>query len=276
MKYPAHKSNHSILGGLLPWGFPGSSNSKESASMWETWVWSLGWKDLLENGKAPTPVFLPRQFHGQRILVGYSPWSHRESDMAEWFTLAHLLAFWDGPRSVLSDAWETNSEGEKGTAREARKETERVVPRCLLLFSQPQGQLLPHPLLGALGSSAERPVWRLSLLLYEVAHFNSQLQRLLALSRLQGTPGSLPITGDARWERSQWEQLGGLVPQPVQGVRLAPSLEDVAWFTQPTRNWLAVSHSYEKSLVCRIWKERQVSMSRTTGKERRTQAERNC
>ena len=24
----------------------------------------------------PTPVFLPGKSHGQRILVGYSPWSH--------------------------------------------------------------------------------------------------------------------------------------------------------------------------------------------------------
>ena len=28
----------------------------------------------------PTPVFLPREFHGQRSLVGYSPWGHKESD----------------------------------------------------------------------------------------------------------------------------------------------------------------------------------------------------
>ena len=29
----------------------------------------------------PTPVFLPREFHGQRSLVGYSSWGRRESDM---------------------------------------------------------------------------------------------------------------------------------------------------------------------------------------------------
>ena len=28
-----------------------------------------------------TPVFLPGKFHAQRSLVGYSPWSHKESDM---------------------------------------------------------------------------------------------------------------------------------------------------------------------------------------------------
>ena len=31
----------------------------------------------------PTPVFLPRESHGQRSLMGYSPQTHKESDMTE-------------------------------------------------------------------------------------------------------------------------------------------------------------------------------------------------
>ena len=31
----------------------------------------------------PTPVFLPGKSHGQRNLVGYSPWGHEESDTTE-------------------------------------------------------------------------------------------------------------------------------------------------------------------------------------------------
>ena len=31
----------------------------------------------------PTPVFLPGESHGQRNLVGYSPWGCKESDMTE-------------------------------------------------------------------------------------------------------------------------------------------------------------------------------------------------
>ena len=31
----------------------------------------------------PTPVFLPGESHGQRSLVGYSPWGHKESVMTE-------------------------------------------------------------------------------------------------------------------------------------------------------------------------------------------------
>ena len=34
----------------------------------------------------PTPIFLPREFHGQRSLAGYSPWDHKELDTAEWLS----------------------------------------------------------------------------------------------------------------------------------------------------------------------------------------------
>ena len=34
----------------------------------------------------PTPVFLPGDFHGQRRLVDYSPWDHKELDMTERLT----------------------------------------------------------------------------------------------------------------------------------------------------------------------------------------------
>ena len=29
------------------------------------------------------PVFLPGEFHGQRSLLGYSPWDHKESNTTE-------------------------------------------------------------------------------------------------------------------------------------------------------------------------------------------------
>ena len=31
----------------------------------------------------PTPVFLPREFHGQRSLAGYSPLGPKESDTTD-------------------------------------------------------------------------------------------------------------------------------------------------------------------------------------------------
>ena len=35
------------------------------------------------NGNPLTPVFLREKSHGQRSLVGYSPWGHKESDMTK-------------------------------------------------------------------------------------------------------------------------------------------------------------------------------------------------
>ena len=49
----------------------------------ETWVQSLGWEDPLEKEMTTTPVFLPGKFHGQKSLVGCSPWGHKESDTTE-------------------------------------------------------------------------------------------------------------------------------------------------------------------------------------------------
>ena len=37
----------------------------------------------------PTSVFLPEKSHGQRSLVGYSPWGHREPDITGCLTHTH-------------------------------------------------------------------------------------------------------------------------------------------------------------------------------------------
>ena len=49
---------------------------------WEfdPWVRKIRWRRKWR----PTPVSLPGQAHGQRRLVGYSPWRSRESDTSEW------------------------------------------------------------------------------------------------------------------------------------------------------------------------------------------------
>ena len=46
-------------------------------------VRSLHGEDPLKKEWQPTPVFSPREFHGQRSLVDYSPQGHKESDMTE-------------------------------------------------------------------------------------------------------------------------------------------------------------------------------------------------
>ena len=43
------------------------------------WVGKIPWRRAWQ----ATPVLLPGNTHGQRSLAGYSPWSHKESDMTE-------------------------------------------------------------------------------------------------------------------------------------------------------------------------------------------------
>ena len=49
----------------------------------ETWFRSLGWEDPWSRKWQPTPVFLAGKSHGQRSLVGYSPWGHTELAITE-------------------------------------------------------------------------------------------------------------------------------------------------------------------------------------------------
>ena len=65
--------------------------------MWETWVqflsWedSLGWKDPWRKEKLSISVFWPGEFHGQRSLMGYSPWGSKELDSTERLKLLFSL-----------------------------------------------------------------------------------------------------------------------------------------------------------------------------------------
>ena len=43
------------------------------------------------NERQLTPVVLHGEFHGQRSLVGYSPWGHKESDMTDRLTHTHVV-----------------------------------------------------------------------------------------------------------------------------------------------------------------------------------------
>jgi len=45
----------------------------------DLWVGKIPWRRRWP----PTPVFLHGEVHGQRNLLGYSPWGHKDSDMTE-------------------------------------------------------------------------------------------------------------------------------------------------------------------------------------------------
>ena len=54
------------------------------------WVRKIPWRKAWRS----TPVVLPGEFHGQRSLMGYSPWGCKDLDITEWLTL-----------SITSHAW---------------------------------------------------------------------------------------------------------------------------------------------------------------------------
>ena len=61
---------------------------KNLPAVWETWVRSLGWEDLLEKGKATHSSILPGEFHGLQSL-----WGRKESDTAERLLLSSQAPF---------------------------------------------------------------------------------------------------------------------------------------------------------------------------------------
>ena len=63
---------------------------KNLPAMQEIWIQFLGREDFLKNGMATHSSILHGEFHGQRSLVGHSPWGCRELDMTEWLTLSLL------------------------------------------------------------------------------------------------------------------------------------------------------------------------------------------
>ena len=80
-------------------GFPAGAVVKNPTQ--ETQVWSLSWEDSPGEGNSnPTPVFLPGESHGQRSLVGYSPWGREESHTTE-HTHAHMVSQTCFPRNLL-------------------------------------------------------------------------------------------------------------------------------------------------------------------------------
>ena len=73
--------------------FPGSTRGEEPACQrrrhktpsFGPWVGKVPWR----RKRQPTPVFLPGDSHGQRSLVGNSPWGQRESDPTDQLNQHH-------------------------------------------------------------------------------------------------------------------------------------------------------------------------------------------
>ena len=60
------------------WASLVAQTAKNPSSMQENQVQSLGQEDPLKREWQATPIFLPGKPHGQRNLVGHSPWGCKE------------------------------------------------------------------------------------------------------------------------------------------------------------------------------------------------------
>ena len=86
-----------------------SASGKELASQcrrhkrwrFNPWVGKIPWRRAWQ----PTPVFWPWEFHWERNLAVYSPWSHKESVMSE--ACMHRVG-------KLYLCWNTKSDNRKG------------------------------------------------------------------------------------------------------------------------------------------------------------------
>ena len=75
-------------------GLPWRLSRKESACKagdagggFDPWVGKMPWRRAWK----PTPVLLPGECHGQRSLVGCSPWGLKELDTTERLSTAHIV-----------------------------------------------------------------------------------------------------------------------------------------------------------------------------------------
>ena len=89
----------------------------------ELWVWSLNQEYALEEEMATHSSILAGIIHGQRSLVGCSPWGHKELDTTEWRTHANIIQTrilrWNHPKL----GWGLNSMMSVLTSQTEKKNT---------------------------------------------------------------------------------------------------------------------------------------------------------
>ena len=83
------------------------------------------------------PVFLPGAFNGQRSLVGYNPWGHKESDMTEQSTDTQRRQHKRNGTSLDLEHWIRGwrvGEGHFDIERSVQKSTlDQMLSRCWVL-----------------------------------------------------------------------------------------------------------------------------------------------
>ena len=128
-------------GGVVIWASPGGTSSKEPACQcrrrkkpgFDPWVGKMPWRRAWQ----PTPVFLPGESHGQRSLVGCSPWGREESDMTERRSAVEECRRRNRPSPLVPvsllplDSWPSSSIWRRpGPRRDSCLGTQRRGRRC--------------------------------------------------------------------------------------------------------------------------------------------------
>ena len=91
------KVKHCIIG---TWGFLGDASGEELACQrrrhkrlgFDPWAGQITYRRAWQ----PTPVFLPGEFHGQRSLVGYSPWDCKSQTQLKHLSMhTPMVTLWE-------------------------------------------------------------------------------------------------------------------------------------------------------------------------------------
>ena len=89
---PAHSCKASILQLKM-------NKLRKRRYSFDLWVGKCPWRRQWQ----PAPVYLPEKFHGQRSLVGYSPWDCQKLDMTEQLSTHTIIlcsTFWGNAKSL--------------------------------------------------------------------------------------------------------------------------------------------------------------------------------
>ena len=120
-------------------------------------------------------VFLPRESHGERSLLGYSPWGCKESDMTYWLNHHHhIIDIFSTFIKFLqfSCPFPLSADGSTSSFTENIEAPRRALPH--IPTTNPVNHLVPHPLpyypttrkgLFPLLPAADSSVWHWVLLL---------------------------------------------------------------------------------------------------------------
>ena len=137
-----HEAEQGLSGGSVVNHLPAKAGYLRDGL--ELWVGKIPWRRKWQ----PTPVSLPGKSHGQRSLVGYSPWSRKELDTTE---PSHPQTHTHTPHTCTRTHTHppyTRAHTHTHTHTRARTHTHTHGKLGIaLLFTVPRGAALPHQVL---------------------------------------------------------------------------------------------------------------------------------